>query len=48
VLIGLVLFGTAGDRRTLAAVSLIYPLAYLALSAAVTFRRHGAASGRSV
>jgi len=40
VLLGLVLFGPA--QETLAAVSLIYPLAYLALSAAVTVRRRRA------
>jgi len=40
VLLGLVLFGSA--RQTLAVVSLIYPLAYLALSAAVTVRRRRA------
>jgi phosphatidylcholine synthase len=48
VLLGLVLLGTAGDRRTLAAVSLIYPLVYLALSAAVAFRRRSVSSGQSV
>ena len=40
VLLGLVLFGPA--QRTLAAVSLIYPLTYLALSAVVTVRRRRA------
>ena len=38
VLIALVLFGNAGDRKTVAVVSLFYPLMYLALSAAVTLR----------
>ena len=40
VLLGLVLFGRA--QKALAVVSLIYPLAYLALSAAVTVRRRRA------
>jgi phosphatidylcholine synthase len=40
VLLGLVLFGRA--QETLAVVSLIYPLAYLALSAAVTVRKRQA------
>jgi phosphatidylcholine synthase len=38
VLLGWVLLGRAGDSRTLAVVSLVYPLMYLALSAAVTVR----------
>jgi phosphatidylcholine synthase len=40
VLLGLILFGPAHD--TLAVVSLIYPLTYMALSAAVTVRRRRA------
>jgi len=36
VLLGLVLLGAGGDPRTLAMVSLVYPLTYLALSAFVT------------
>jgi phosphatidylcholine synthase len=36
VLLGLVLFEVGGDPRTLAMVSLVYPLTYLALSASVT------------
>lgn len=36
--IGLVLLGGADNRKTLAVVSLFYPLMYLALSAAVTVR----------
>jgi phosphatidylcholine synthase len=40
VLLGLVLFGRA--QETLAVVSLLYPLTYLALSAAVTVRRRRA------
>ena len=40
VLLGLVLFGRA--REALAVVSLIYPLAYLALSAMITVRRRRA------
>ena len=40
VLLGLILFGPAQD--TLATVSLIYPLTYMALSAAVTIRRRRA------
>jgi hypothetical protein len=40
VLLGLILFGPAQD--TLAVVSLIYPLTYMALSAAVTVRRRRA------
>ena len=40
VLLGLILFGPAQD--TLAIVSLIYPLTYMALSAAVTVRRRRA------
>ena len=39
MLLGLVLLGFGGDPRTLALVSLVYPLTYLALSAAVAFRR---------
>ena len=39
VVIGLVLLGWPGGGRTLAIASLIYPLMYLALSAAVTFSR---------
>jgi hypothetical protein len=35
-LIGLVLLGFRGDPRTLAIVSLVYPLTYLTLSASVT------------
>ena len=42
VLMGLILFGRAGDRMALAIVSLIYPLIYLGLSAAVAVRRLGA------
>jgi len=38
VLLGWVLLGGAGDSRTLAVLSLIYPSMYLALSAAVTVR----------
>jgi phosphatidylcholine synthase len=38
VLLGLVLMGAGGDSRTLAIVSLVYPLTYLALSASVTVR----------
>ena len=34
-LLGLVLFGPEDDRRTLAIVSLVYPVTYLALSASV-------------
>jgi phosphatidylcholine synthase len=40
VLLGLILFGPA--QQTVAVVSLIYPLMYLALSAAVTVRRRRA------
>jgi len=40
VVLGLVLFGRV--RETVAVMSLIYPLVYLALSAAVTVRRRGA------
>jgi phosphatidylcholine synthase len=36
VLLGLVLIGFGGDPRTLAIVSLVYPLTYLALSASVS------------
>ena len=36
VLLGLVLFGRFGNPRTIAIVSMIYPLTYLALSASVT------------
>ena len=39
VLLGLVLLGFGGDPRTLAIVSLVYPLTYLALSASVTVMR---------
>ena len=39
LMLGLVLLGFGGDPRTLAIVSLVYPLTYLALSASVTFRR---------
>lgn len=38
LLLGWILVGPASDARTLAIVSLIYPLMYLALSAAVTVR----------
>ena len=40
VLLGLILFGPA--QRALAVLSLIYPLTYMALSAAVTVRRRRA------
>ena len=40
VLLGLILFGP--EQKTLAVVSLIYPLTYMALSAAVTVRRRRA------
>jgi phosphatidylcholine synthase len=39
VLLGLVLLGAGGDPRTLALVSLVYPVTYLALSASVTLMR---------
>jgi phosphatidylcholine synthase len=39
VLLGLVLLGVGGDPRTLAIVSLVYPVTYLALSASVTIMR---------
>lgn len=39
VLLGLVLFGRTDNSRTLAVVSLIYPLTYLALSAGIAIRR---------
>jgi phosphatidylcholine synthase len=42
VLLGLVLLDPAGYSRTLALVSLIYPVTYLGLSAAVTVRKLGA------
>jgi phosphatidylcholine synthase len=42
VVLGWVLFGPASDPRTLAIVSLIYPLTYLGLSATVMVRRLGA------
>lgn len=42
MLLGLVLLGPASDPRTLAIVSLIYPLTYLGLSATVMVRRLGA------
>lgn len=46
VLLGLVLVGDAGGGRTSALVSLIYPLAYLTLSATVTFRRRARSARR--
>ena len=39
VLLGFVLLEAWGDPRTLAMVSLVYPLTYLALSASIAFRR---------
>ena len=39
VSLGFVLFGPEEDRRSVAIVSLVYPLIYLALSAFVTFTR---------
>jgi phosphatidylcholine synthase len=45
VVLGWVLLGPASDRRTLAIVSLIYPLTYLTLSAAVTVRVGRAPAG---
>ena len=39
VLLGVVLFGPADDSRTVAIVSLIYPMMYLALSATIMVRR---------
>ena len=45
VLLGVVLLGRASDSRMLAIVSLIYPLMYLALSAAVTVRVGRAPAG---
>jgi phosphatidylcholine synthase len=39
VLLGLVLFGSEEHRRTVAIVSLAYPMMYLALSAFVTLKR---------
>jgi hypothetical protein len=39
VSLGLVLFGPEPYRRTVAAISLVYPVMYLALSAFVTFTR---------
>lgn len=41
VMLGLVLLGPEALRRSLALVSLIYPLTYLALSAVVTMRARG-------
>jgi phosphatidylcholine synthase len=40
VMLGLVLLGPEDQRRSIALVSLIYPLTYLALSAVVTVRGH--------
>jgi phosphatidylcholine synthase len=40
VTIGVMLFGPADARHTVAVVSLAYPACYLALSAAVSFRGH--------
>jgi phosphatidylcholine synthase len=39
VLLGLVLYGSEGQRVTIALISLIYPVMYLALSAWVTLKR---------
>ncbi len=38
ILLGLAIFGRVGEPRTLATVSMIYPLIYLALSVVVTLR----------
>jgi phosphatidylcholine synthase len=48
VTLGLVLLGWPGDRGTLAVASLIYPLMYLALSAAVTIRARVVVGGREL
>lgn len=45
VMLGVVLGGPADYSRMLAALSLVYPAAYLGLSALVTTRRRGAPSG---
>ena len=39
VLLGLILFGPEEHRRTVAIVSLVYPVMYMALSASVTLKR---------
>jgi hypothetical protein len=40
-LTAVIILRPTGDRKTLALISLIYPLAYLAMSGAVSIRRRG-------
>jgi phosphatidylcholine synthase len=46
VLLGVVLFGSEGQRQPLALISLTYPLTYLVLSAVVAVRTGGSPAGK--
>ena len=47
VMLGLVLLGPSARARTLAMVSLIYPLMYLSLSAVIAIRARNRSTGAS-